>query len=198
MAPKVLISDSLSEAAVQIFRDRGIDVDFQPNLGKDKDALAAIIGNYDGLAIRSATKATAKLIEAATNLKVIGRAGIGVDNVDIPAASAKGIVVMNTPFGNSITTAEHAIALMFALAREIPAADASTQAGKWEKSKFMGVEITSKTLGVIGCGLCHATPPAVGVLAISAWFLTISFKTASRGPKALRIPSSKTNNISHS
>jgi D-3-phosphoglycerate dehydrogenase len=150
--PKVLISDALSPAAVQIFKDRGVDVDFQPNLGKDKDKLAEIIGNYDGLAIRSATKATAKIIEKATRLKVIGRAGIGVDNVEIPAATAKGIIVMNTPFGNSITTAEHAITLMLALAREIPQADASTQAGKWEKNRFMGVEITAKTLGVIGCG----------------------------------------------
>ena len=150
--PKVLISDALSPAAVQIFRDRGIEVDFQPNLGKDKEKLAEIIGNYDGLAIRSATKATAKIIEKAKRLKVIGRAGIGVDNVEIPAATAKGIIVMNTPFGNSITTAEHAITLMLALAREIPQADASTQAGKWEKNRFMGVEITGKTLGVIGCG----------------------------------------------
>ena len=151
-APRVLISDALSPAAVAIFKERGIDVDFQPNLGKDKDKLAEIIGNYDGLAIRSATKVTAKILENAKNLKVIGRAGIGVDNVDIPQATAKGVIVMNTPFGNSITTAEHAIALMFALAREIPAADASTQAGKWEKNRFMGVEITGKTLGVIGCG----------------------------------------------
>ncbi|MBN9015663.1 MAG: phosphoglycerate dehydrogenase [Rhizobiales bacterium] len=150
--PKVLISDALSPAAVQIFKDRGIDVDFQPALGKDKDKLAEIIGNYDGLAIRSATKATAKILANAKKLKVIGRAGIGVDNVEIPAATAKGIIVMNTPFGNSITTAEHAITLMLSLAREIPAADASTQAGKWEKNRFMGVEITGKTLGVIGCG----------------------------------------------
>jgi len=150
--PRVLISDALSPAAVQIFKDRGVEVDFQPNLGKDKDKLAEIIGNYDGLAIRSATKVTTKILENAKNLKVIGRAGIGVDNVDIPAATAKGIIVMNTPFGNSITTAEHAIALMFAIAREIPAADASTQAGKWEKNRFMGVEITGKTLGIIGCG----------------------------------------------
>ena len=149
---KVLISDALSEAAVQIFRDNGVEVDFQPKLGKDPAKLAEIIGNYDGLAIRSATKATAELIAKADNLKVIGRAGIGVDNVDIPAASAKGIVVMNTPFGNSITTAEHAIAMMFAVARQIPAADASTQAGKWEKSRFMGSEITGKVLGLIGCG----------------------------------------------
>lgn len=152
MAPKVLISDELSDAAVQIFKDRGINVDFQPKLGKDKEALAAIIGNYDGLAIRSATKATEKLIGAATNLKVIGRAGIGVDNVDIPAASKKGIIVMNTPFGNSITTAEHAISLMMAVARQIPEANASTHAGKWEKSRFMGVELTNKVLGVIGAG----------------------------------------------
>jgi D-3-phosphoglycerate dehydrogenase / 2-oxoglutarate reductase len=150
--PKVLISDSLSPAAVQIFKDHGIEVDFQPNLGKDKDKLAELIGNYDGLAIRSATKVTSKILERAKNLKVIGRAGIGVDNVDIPAATARGIIVMNTPFGNSITTAEHAISLMLALARQIPEADTSTRAGKWEKNKFMGVEIFSKTLGVIGCG----------------------------------------------
>jgi D-3-phosphoglycerate dehydrogenase len=150
--PRVLISDALSPAAVAIFRDRGVEVDFQPSLGKDKDKLAAIIGNYDGLAIRSATKVTSKILEGAARLKVIGRAGIGVDNVDIPAATARGVIVMNTPFGNSITTAEHAIALMLALAREIPAADTSTQAGKWEKNRFMGVEITGKILGIIGCG----------------------------------------------
>src|SRR5262245_54463531 len=150
--PKVLISDALSPAAVQIFKDRGVEVDFQPNLGKDKDKLAEIIGNYDGLAIRSATKVTPKILASAKQLRVIGRAGIGVDNVDIPAATGKGIIVMNTPFGNSITTAEHAITLMLALGRRIPQADASTQAGKWEKNRFMGVEITGKTLGVIGCG----------------------------------------------
>ncbi len=152
MAPKVLVSDKLSETAVQIFRDRGIEVDFEPSLGKDKEALLARIGEYDGLAIRSATKATEKLIEAATNLKVIGRAGIGTDNVDKPAASKKGVIVMNTPYGNMITTAEHAIAMMFAVARQLPEASASTHAGKWEKSKFMGVELTGKTLGVIGAG----------------------------------------------
>ena len=152
MAPKVLISDKLSDAAVQIFRDRGIDVDFQPDVGKDKEKLSQIIGNYDGLAIRSATKVTEKIIAAATNLKVIGRAGIGTDNIDKDAASKKGIIVMNTPFGNMITTAEHAIALMFAVARQIPEASASTHDGKWEKSKFMGVELTGKTLGVIGAG----------------------------------------------
>ncbi|MEL7465235.1 MAG: phosphoglycerate dehydrogenase [Pseudomonadota bacterium] len=150
--PKVLISDKLSEAAVQIFRDKGVEVDFQPDLGKDPAKLKEIIANYDGLAIRSATKATAEIIDAAEDLKVIGRAGIGVDNIDLAAASAKGVVVMNTPFGNSITTAEHAIAMMFACARQIPAADASTQGSKWEKSRFMGTEITGKTLGLIGCG----------------------------------------------
>ncbi len=152
MAPKVLISDKLSAAAVQIFKDRGIDVDFQPDLGKDKDKLAEVIGNYDGLAIRSATKVTEKILENATNLKVIGRAGIGTDNIDKEAASKKGVIVMNTPYGNMITTAEHAIAMMFAVARQIPEASASTHAGKWDKSKFMGVELTAKTLGVIGAG----------------------------------------------
>jgi D-3-phosphoglycerate dehydrogenase len=148
--PKVLISDQLSPAAVQIFKDRGVDVDVKPGLSKDE--LKTIIGRYDGLAIRSATKVTPDVLAAATHLKVIGRAGIGVDNVDINAATARGVIVMNTPHGNSITTAEHAIALMFALAREIPAANASTHAGKWEKNRFMGVELTGKTLGIIGCG----------------------------------------------
>ena len=147
---KVLISDKMSPKAAEIFRQRGVEVDEKP--GMTPEELAACIGDYDGLAIRSATKVTPAILESATNLKVIGRAGIGVDNVDIPAASTNGIVVMNTPFGNSITTAEHAIAMMFALARQIPQADASTQAGKWEKSKFMGVELTAKTLGIIGCG----------------------------------------------
>jgi D-3-phosphoglycerate dehydrogenase len=148
--PKVLISDQMDPKAAEIFRARGIEVDERPGLSKEE--LKAIIGGYDGLAIRSSTKVTADLLGAADRLKVVGRAGIGVDNVDIPAASARGVVVMNTPFGNSITTAEHAIALMFALARELPAADASTQAGKWEKNRFMGVELTSKTLGLIGAG----------------------------------------------
>jgi len=152
MAPRVLVSDKLSPTAVEIFRQHGVEVDYQPDLGKDKEKLLSIIDQYDGLAIRSATKVTEKLIAAATNLKVIGRAGIGVDNVDIPAASRRGIIVMNTPFGNSITTAEHAIAMLFAVARQIPEANASTHSGKWEKNRFMGVEITGKTLGVIGCG----------------------------------------------
>jgi D-3-phosphoglycerate dehydrogenase / 2-oxoglutarate reductase len=148
--PRVLISDSMDPNAAKIFEERGCDVDVIT--GKTPDELAAMIGGYDGLAIRSSTKVTKAILDAATNLKVIGRAGIGVDNVDIPAASAKGVVVMNTPFGNSITTAEHAIALMFALARQLPEADASTQLGKWEKNRFMGVEVTGKTLGLIGAG----------------------------------------------
>ena len=148
--PRILISDQMDPKAEAIFRERGCDVDVIT--GKTPEELKAIIGQYDGLAIRSTTKLTKELIEAATNLKVVGRAGIGVDNIDIPAASVKGIVVMNTPFGNSITTAEHAIALMFALARQLPEADASTQAGKWEKNRFMGVEVTGKTLGLIGAG----------------------------------------------
>jgi D-3-phosphoglycerate dehydrogenase len=152
MAPRVLVSDALSETAVQIFRDRGIEVDYLPALGKDKEKLAEIIGQYDGLAIRSASKVTEKLLAGATRLKVVGRAGIGVDNVDIPAASKKGVIVMNTPFGNSVTTAEHAIAMMFAIARDLPEASASTHAGKWEKNRFMGVELFNKTLGVIGAG----------------------------------------------
>lgn len=149
---KVLVSDKLSPTAVQIFKDNGVEVDYLPDIGKDKEKLLEVIGQYDGLAIRSATKVTEKVIAAATNLKVIGRAGIGVDNVDIPAATAKGIIVMNTPFGNSITTAEHAISLMLALARQIPEADASTRASKWEKNRFMGVEVTNKVLGLIGAG----------------------------------------------
>jgi len=148
--PKVLISDKMDPKAAQIFRERGVEVD--EITGKTPEELKAIIGQYDGLAIRSSTKVTKEILDAATNLKVVGRAGIGVDNVDIPSASAKGVVVMNTPFGNSITTAEHAIALMFALARQLPEADLSTQAGKWEKNRFMGVELTSKTLGLIGAG----------------------------------------------
>ena len=148
--PRVLISDQMDPKAEQIFRERGCDVDVIT--GQTPEELGEIIGKYDGLAIRSTTKLTKELIAKATRLKVVGRAGIGVDNIDIPAASVKGIVVMNTPFGNSITTAEHAIALMFALARQLPEADASTQAGKWEKNRFMGVEVTGKTLGLIGAG----------------------------------------------
>ncbi|MBK8176490.1 MAG: phosphoglycerate dehydrogenase [Rhodospirillales bacterium] len=148
--PKVLISDSMSSQAADIFRSRGVEVHVRTGLKPDE--LKAIIGGYDGLAIRSSTKVTADILAAAENLKVIGRAGIGVDNVDVPAATGRGIVVMNTPFGNSITTAEHALAMMMALARQIPQANASTHAGKWEKSGFMGVELAGKTLGIVGCG----------------------------------------------
>ncbi|HEY5412778.1 MAG TPA: hydroxyacid dehydrogenase, partial [Caulobacteraceae bacterium] len=148
--PRVLIADKLSPAAVQIFKERGVEVDTKTGLSKDE--LLEIIGDYDGLAIRSATKVDKDVLAAAKKLKVVGRAGIGVDNVDTPAATQSGVVVMNTPFGNSITTAEHAIALMFALARQLPVADQSTQAGKWEKNRFMGVELSGKTLGIIGCG----------------------------------------------
>ncbi|GHF23421.1 D-3-phosphoglycerate dehydrogenase [Kordiimonas sediminis] len=148
--PKVLISDKMSPLAEQTFKERGVDVDYKPGLSPEE--LIAIIGDYDGLAIRSATKVTPEVLEAATNLKVIGRAGIGVDNINVPAATNGGVIVMNTPFGNSITTAEHAIAMMMALARQIPQANASTHEGKWEKSAFMGVEVTGKTLGLIGAG----------------------------------------------
>jgi D-3-phosphoglycerate dehydrogenase len=148
--PKVLIADELSPRAVEIFGARGIAVDVAPGL--DPAELKRRIGQYDGLAVRSATKVTGALIAAAERLKVVGRAGIGVDTIDVAAATQRGIVVMNTPYGNSITAAEHTIALMFALARQIPAADRSTQAGRWEKSRFMGVELSGKTLGIIGCG----------------------------------------------
>ncbi|MBI1778808.1 MAG: phosphoglycerate dehydrogenase [Proteobacteria bacterium] len=148
--PKVLIADELSPRAVEIFKARGITAEIRTGLKPAE--LKTIISRYDGLAVRSATKVTAEVLANANGLKVIGRAGIGVDNIDVRAATQRGIVVMNTPYGNAITTAEHAIALMFALARQIPAADRSTHAGKWEKSRFMGVELSGKTLGIIGCG----------------------------------------------
>jgi D-3-phosphoglycerate dehydrogenase / 2-oxoglutarate reductase len=152
MTGRVLVSDRLSETAVQVMRDRGLAVDYEPELGADKDALLARIGGYDGLAIRSATKVTDKLLSRAERLKVVGRAGIGIDNVELAAATSRGIVVMNTPFGNAITTAEHTVALMMALARQIPEADHSMRAGKWLKNRFIGVELYNKTLGIIGCG----------------------------------------------
>jgi D-3-phosphoglycerate dehydrogenase / 2-oxoglutarate reductase len=148
--PRVLIADQLSPAAVAIFQERGVATDVK--VGLSKEDLEKIVKHYDGLAVRSTTKVTEKVIAAAERLRVVGRAGIGVDNIDVKAATAKGIIVMNTPFGNSITTAEHAISLTMALARQIPEADRSTQAGKWEKSKFLGVELFGKTLGIIGCG----------------------------------------------
>jgi D-3-phosphoglycerate dehydrogenase len=182
MAPKVLIADKLSPAAIEIFRARGIEVDVTTGLPPAE--LRAIIGGYDGLAIRSATKVTKELLEVATNLKVVGRAGIGVDNVDIKAATAHGVVVMNTPFGNAITTAEHAVAMMFALARQLPEASASTRAGKWEKNRFMGVELTAKTLGIIGCGNIGSivADRAVGVMK--------SARANSSGRSAFSTPSS--------
>ncbi|MGB9616941.1 MAG: phosphoglycerate dehydrogenase [Desulfomonilaceae bacterium] len=148
---KVLVSDNLSELGVQIFREsEGIEVDVK--VGLSPEELKAIIHEYDGLAIRGATKVTEEIIGAAEKLKVIGRAGTGLDNVNIPAASKRGIVVMNTPGGNTVTTAEHAISMMMALARNIPQADHSMKQGKWEKKKFSGTEIFNKTLGIIGLG----------------------------------------------
>ncbi|HKS87879.1 MAG TPA: phosphoglycerate dehydrogenase [Stellaceae bacterium] len=148
--PKVLIADELSPRAVEIFQQRGVAAEVATGLKPDE--LRRRIAGLDGLAVRSATKVTAELLAAADALKVVGRAGIGVDNIDVAAATARGVVVMNTPHGNAITAAEHTLAMMFALARQIPAADRSTRAGKWEKSRFMGVELYGKTLGIIGCG----------------------------------------------
>ncbi len=148
--PKVLIADKMSDSAQQVFRERRVEVEVRPGLSERE--LIDALGDCDGLVVRSATKVTAAVLEACDRLKVVGRAGIGIDNIDLEAATGRGIVVMNTPTGNAITTAEHAIAMIFALARQIPAADRSTQAGKWEKSRFMGVELTGKRLGVIGCG----------------------------------------------
>ena len=147
---KVLISDTLSKNAVLIFKDRGIAVDYSPNLTTEE--LKRVIPNYDGLVIRSNTKVDKEIIHLAKKLKIIGRAGIGIDNVDVEAATSKGIIVMNTPHGNSITTAEHTIAMIMSLARRIPDANLSTKQGKWEKSKFTGTEIFGKCLGLIGCG----------------------------------------------
>ena len=148
--PKVLISDKLAPDAVEIFKDRGVDVDFRPGLSAEE--LLDIIADYDGLAIRSATKVTDEVLAKATKLRAVGRAGIGVDNVDVVAATNAGVIVMNTPHGNSVTTAEHAISMMLSLTRQIPQAHASTIAGKWEKSKFLGTELSGKRLGIIGCG----------------------------------------------
>jgi len=148
--PKVLISDKMNPLAAEIFTQKGCEV--TEKTGMTPEELIEVIGDYDGLAMRSSTTVTPEILAAAKNLKVIGRAGIGVDNIDVKEATNQGVIVMNTPFGNSITTAEHAIAMMFALARQIPQANESTHAGKWEKKKFMGAELFSKTLGVIGCG----------------------------------------------
>lgn len=149
--PKVLIADKMDKLAAEIFQNNGIEIDIKPGLSPEE--LAQIAGQYDGIAARSSAKITSDVISASLpRLKVIGRAGIGVDTIDVPAATQAGVVVMNTPFGNSITTAEHAIAMMFAIARQIPQASESTHAGKWEKSRFMGVELYGKTLGIVGCG----------------------------------------------
>jgi phosphoglycerate dehydrogenase-like enzyme len=148
---RVLVSDKLAEAGLSVLREAPeVELEFRP--GMSEDELCSIIGDYDGLIIRSATQVTPRVIEEAHKLRVIGRAGIGVDNVDIPAASRRGIVVMNTPTGNSVTTAEHALALLASLARKIPQAVASMRGGKWEKSKFQGREIAYKTLGIVGLG----------------------------------------------
>src|SRR5512147_1968868 len=147
---KVLVSDNLSPSGIEILKKAGLEVDVKT--GMKPEELKACIGQYHGLIIRSATKVTAEIVEAAANLKVVGRAGSGLDNVDKAAASKKGIVVMNTPGGNTITTAEHTIALMFALARQIPQATASMKEGKWEKKRFMGVELFNKTIGIVGIG----------------------------------------------
>ncbi|MBW2509491.1 MAG: phosphoglycerate dehydrogenase, partial [Deltaproteobacteria bacterium] len=148
---RVLVSDKLSESGLSVLREAA-DVELEYRPGMSEDELCSVIGDFDGLIIRSATQVTPRVIEAADKLRVVGRAGIGVDNVDIPAASRRGIVVMNTPTGNSVTTAEHALALLAALARKIPQAVASMRSGKWEKSKFQGREIAYKTLGIIGLG----------------------------------------------
>ena len=149
--PKVLISDKMDALARETFEKRGVEVDVKTGLSPEE--LINIIGDYDGLAVRSSTTVTPEILDAAKNMKVIGRAGIGVDNIDVKAATGKGVIVMNTPFGNSITTAEHAIAMMFSLAREIPQANASTHAGKWEKSKFMGVELYGKLSALSVAGI---------------------------------------------
>ena len=152
--PRVLIADEVSEVAVQAFAERGIEVSVRPGLAPA--ALAEIIGDYEGLVVRSSTRVTPDLLSHAIRLKVVGRAGTGVDNVDIDAATKRGIVVMNTPHGNSVTAAEHTIAMMCALARRIPQADRSTRNGSWERGRFMGVELRDKTLGVVGCGTIGA------------------------------------------
>ena len=148
--PKVLISDKLSESAVNVFKKNKIETEYKPGLSNE--GLLKLIGKFDGLAIRSATKVTEEIFKNAKNLKIVGRAGIGTDNIDKVAATKHGVVVMNTPYGNAVTTAEHAIALMMSLVRMIPQADSSTREGKWEKSKFNGTEISGKYLGLIGCG----------------------------------------------
>jgi D-3-phosphoglycerate dehydrogenase len=150
MMANVLIADKMDKIASEILRARGLVVDDRPGLAPDE--LSAIIGQYDAVAVRSTTKINAATLARPGVLRVIGRAGIGVDTIDVAAATAAGIVVMNTPYGNSVTTAEHTVAMIMSLARQIPQAHASTHAGKWEKSAFLGTELMGKTLGLIGCG----------------------------------------------
>ena len=150
MTARVLVADDLSPEAVQILRKAGLEVDVK--VGLKPDELEAAIGSYDGLAVRSATKVTAKVLERADRLKVVGRAGVGVDNVDLDAATRRGVVVMNTPGGSSTTVAELALAMVLSLSRHVAAATASVKAGKWEKKRFQGHELAGKTLGVVGIG----------------------------------------------
>ena len=151
--PRILVSDSLSKEGLEVLESaKGLGVEFAYKPGLKEDELAAAIGEYDGLVIRSGSKVRAKVLEAGSKLKVVGRAGIGVDNVDVPVATRRGVIVMNTPTGNTITTAEHAVALLFAVARKLGMADATMKAGNWEKKSLEGRELTGKTLGVIGLG----------------------------------------------
>ncbi len=148
---KILVSDALSEEGLKVFKEsKELTVDVKTDL--KPDALKEIIKDYDALVVRSATKVTKDVIEAAKKLKVIGRAGVGLDNVDLEAATQKGIIVMNTPAGNTISTAEHTFSMILALSRNIPQANASTKKGEWKRSKFMGVELYGKTLGIVGFG----------------------------------------------
>ena len=149
---KVLIADHLDPKVVEVFEARGVEARYHPELATDADAFAEAIGACEGLAVRSAARVTAELLQHADRLQVIGRAGVGIDTVDVEAATARGIVVMNTPFGNTITTAEHSIAMLLALARHIPQANAALRAGEWARSRYVGSEVAGKILGVIGCG----------------------------------------------
>ena len=148
----ILVADRLDPSVVEVIRSRGIEVRYEPELAKDPEALCRAVADAEGLAVRSAAKVTSDTLDAANRLRVIGRAGVGVDTIDVTAATARGIVVLNAPFGNTVTTAEHTIAMLLSLARHIPRADASLRAGRWERSEFLGLELFGKTLGVVGCG----------------------------------------------
>lgn len=160
---KVLASDKIAEVGLKMLRDAGIEADMIT--GKSEDELIKIIGKYDGLVIRSATKVTPKILEAAKNLKIVGRAGVGVDNVDLPAATKHGVIVVNSPEGNTIAAAEHSVAMLMSMARNIPQACAKLKTGKWDKKSFKGVEVFNKTLGVIGLGKIgrHVASCAIGL-----------------------------------